>query len=661
MIKWVGYKQTVEIQGNILTLGNFYVSEDANCLLGDILVDDSIEVQSKAPFTIPCIVSSLPVSRESEGCIIRACSGYPSLSPAERYCYLMLLAQKPIQGSKSAYLLKHYLLGMQIRMFVDANTTTEDRVGIIKGALKLREISSKLDDILADFIAAATYKFDLYGINALIPSDWLYAKKLIFGKYLVDVIKQTKKINRTTVFEYYSHHIHPSINRDAVSYIIDGVCASFAQQIRDIRQRYESSLNRQHYAITFPRSKKACIRVSVGDCGIPQGELDAIILSGDKIILGELSILEEYNKIMRLAKNEDCVGTRIFMPINLRGNDKRINILFNLLDSMLKQDEFIVITPSLLLNELLGFRDNCRTMLDNGCGALVFKRLATFGYHLYPNNPFVMQANSKLVLFKSIPNYTTIRNDFFTSLEIFVNTSIFVIQEDGVREGDCDVIHNFLIEQGADDYLTKYFMSYFWLNHNKVQHLKPSLVDALTSISIKTRTMITNAIKSFAIVDNYVNDERLDQIERIYASLKLNWKTLRSELENVRPHKNASVRQKTKSKSNFVALNQDKIRIFEEQTRDAQNILFDIFGEDEVSTASSSNKADSCEEIIEILLTKQAWERSEFEKLCKEKGLLVGATLEKINDIAYDKAGDILIDDCGDILYINEDLKAQLI
>ena len=118
MIKWVGYKQTVEIQGNILTLGNFYVSEDERCSLGNISVEDSIEMPSKTPFAIPCIVSSLPVSRESEGCIIRTCSSYPLLSPAERYCYLMLLAQKPIQGSKSVYLLKHYLLGMQIRMFM---------------------------------------------------------------------------------------------------------------------------------------------------------------------------------------------------------------------------------------------------------------------------------------------------------------------------------------------------------------------------------------------------------------------------------------------------------------------------------------------------------------------------------------------------------------
>ena len=660
MIKWVGYKQTVEIQGNILTLGNFYVSEDERCSLGNISVEDSIEMPSKTPFAIPCIVSSLPVSRESEGCIIRTCSSYPLLSPAERYCYLMLLAQKPIQGSKSVYLLKHYLLGMQIRMFMDTSTTNEERVGIIKGVIRLREISSKLDDTLAEFIAAATYKFDLYGINALIPTDWLYAKKLIFGKHLMDVIKHAKKISKTIVLDYYSHHIHPAINRDAVSYIIDGVCTSFAQQFRAIRQRYKSSLN-QYYPITSPRSKKLFVKVTVGDNSIPQSELDAIISSGDKIVLNELSILEGYNKIMRLTKNEDCIGTRIFIPINLRANDKRINIFFNLLDSMLKQDEFIVITPSLLLNELLGFRDNCRTMLDNGCGAMVFKRLETLGYHIYPNNPFVIQANSKLILFQSIPNYTITRNELFISLEIFVNTSIFVIQEDGVRDGDCDIIRKFLIEQGADDYLTKYFISYFWLNQNKTQYLKPNLVDALTSISNKARLTITNAIKTFAIVDNSVNDERLDQIERIYASLKLNWKTLRSELEKTNHYGNISTQQKNKTKSSFVALNQDKIRIFEEQTRDAQNMLFDIFGEDEVSTASSSNKADSCEEIIEILLTKQAWERSEFEKLCKGKGLLVGATLEKINDIAYDKAGDILIDDCGDILYINEDLKAQLI
>ena len=51
----------------------------------------------------------------------------------------------------------------------------------------------------------------------------------------------------------------------------------------------------------------------------------------------------------------------------------------------------------------------------------------------------------------------------------------------------------------------------------------------------------------------------------------------------------------------------------------------------------------------------------EVENMCKDRGLLLGAVLEQINDFAYERIEDAVIEDDGDYIYITLDYKEQLI
>ena len=52
---------------------------------------------------------------------------------------------------------------------------------------------------------------------------------------------------------------------------------------------------------------------------------------------------------------------------------------------------------------------------------------------------------------------------------------------------------------------------------------------------------------------------------------------------------------------------------------------------------------------------------AEVENICKERGVMLGAVLEQINDFSYEKVGDAVVEDDGENIYITLDYKERLI
>ena len=123
-----------------------------------------------------------------------------------------------------------------------------------------------------------------------------------------------------------------------------------------------------------------------------------------------------------------------------------------------------------------------------------------------------------------------------------------------------------------------------------------------------------------------------------------------------------STSEKEKAKQSVV-INPQKLRIFEEQTKAAQEMLSNIFVEEETTAQNmeSDNTSSAWIGILKLLFTKEIWERTEIEEICKNQGLILGAVLEEINDYSYEKVDDVLIEDDGEKIYISLNYKEQLI
>lgn len=110
----------------------------------------------------------------------------------------------------------------------------------------------------------------------------------------------------------------------------------------------------------------------------------------------------------------------------------------------------------------------------------------------------------------------------------------------------------------------------------------------------------------------------------------------------------------------LVTLNLNKLGKIKEDTEVAQSFLSDIFIDNEpVSTPIS--KDFEYKSILEIILSKQRWDREEINALCKRNGYILGSLLEKLNDYSYSKVDDAIIEDEGNILYVNQEYKDELL
>jgi hypothetical protein len=112
---------------------------------------------------------------------------------------------------------------------------------------------------------------------------------------------------------------------------------------------------------------------------------------------------------------------------------------------------------------------------------------------------------------------------------------------------------------------------------------------------------------------------------------------------------------------NGFTLSGERLAEIEEQTKQAQDLLSDIFEDDGDSIKSTAHENKVFLVILKILLSKELWKREEVESLCKEHHLMIGSVLEQINDFSYTKIEDAVIEDDGDTIYVMTEYKDKLI
>lgn len=110
-----------------------------------------------------------------------------------------------------------------------------------------------------------------------------------------------------------------------------------------------------------------------------------------------------------------------------------------------------------------------------------------------------------------------------------------------------------------------------------------------------------------------------------------------------------------------VSLNDERLTKVEKQTKQAQELLSDIFEENDEGTDSTSQKNNVLLDILKILLTKESWKRDDVEIICQERHLMIGSVLEQINDYSYNRIEDAVIEDDGDTIYVMTEYKDKLI
>lgn len=281
------------------------------------------------------------------------------------------------------------------------------------------------------------------------------------------------------------------------------------------------------------------------------------------------------------------------------------------------------------------------------------------------------------------------RKDVYKFIEVFIKLAAKLILEDKFIPDDLEYIDDFItqntanvdnkeVPQNAKLHLKSVAR---WRLSNK----KPTLDKAMKKfiaekLSVEQKELISQSLLKIACSSGYIHPKRVDALEKIFQFLGMKPLNIHSQIHRMLTDKDgfAVVEKKSDaveftingSPSNkstdttHVIINPETLHIFEQETKTAQELLSNIFNEEESTTPKSVPSVNSTNEWLEILkslFAKDTWKRIEVENMCKDRGLLLGAVLEQINDFAYDRIEDSVIEDDGEYIYITLDYKEQLI
>ena len=131
------------------------------------------------------------------------------------------------------------------------------------------------------------------------------------------------------------------------------------------------------------------------------------------------------------------------------------------------------------------------------------------------------------------------------------------------------------------------------------------------------------------------------------------------EFATIEKESSATIYTIDKTFNRSISLSPGQLAKVEMQTKQAQDILADIF--EDVETVSSARDNNDIMSVLSVLLSKESWQRSEVESICQNYHLMIGFVLEQINDYSYSKIEDAVIEDDGDTIYVMTEYKDKLI
>ena len=109
-------------------------------------------------------------------------------------------------------------------------------------------------------------------------------------------------------------------------------------------------------------------------------------------------------------------------------------------------------------------------------------------------------------------------------------------------------------------------------------------------------------------------------------------------------------------------INSKKFKAYQQETNESQSLLSTIFNEENIEEDVINNESEKIiKDILSLLFAKEQWDKKELETICKDKGLILGAILEEVNDYSYSKVDDAVVEEDGDCIYVTLDYKNELL
>ncbi len=687
--KWIDEGKDIEIEGIKLKKGNFYLGEKF------LLPEEYRRYwNSDSPYLYASVLNpKLPFSSSDESSSAKF-SSYTNMTPYWRWQYLQWLSGNVPVEDVSLDILFLYLHGLEIKMFIDEKTTDNQRSIILKNVIKLKNpvieragISDYgIKSFFNEFIDCAITKYfpstpleyvseaelnDYRAYKSYILEQTIGDKRAISCDFAYNLALNTLDFGKI-VPPKYSNHLKSRFDHHFKN-----------QHPRGLRISRSGGASRHYYSIMSRNitnkafeSEHRYISSEIYESKFNTWEISNAIEEPCRAIEREFA---SYNRFIVDNEGKENLFAIFTLPnyINISAEEKVITFKKVLETNFVNKKHFILEVNELLMQWEYSRKEE-KTLHKKYVDAII-EALHVLGYGIAPNYNIDKKRfnfNDKVVLYQNSERAKVSMNNIYARMEVFVKMAVQIIYSNDTTIEDRIFIDKHIANQVDYEINQKQLAAYLeWLLLGN-QRFDAKLKDIIPLLFNESQRINTcDVLVELCCVGGIVNSKRVDVVKKVLSSFGIDSSDIHSRIHRIftgetdnfvtiEKQSNATeftIPRKENVKPKFY-IDTNKLSEIEKETQESQKILSEIFNNDEVSSIIKVAATPNTDiEILHILLTKESWNRSEVETICKERGLMIGSMLEKLNDYAYDKVNDAVIDDAGEIIYVTIEYKEQLI
>lgn len=695
--EWIKEGHEITIRGYKISRGNFYYGE--KFLIPKQILDNYFHEGS--PYLYASVINpDLEIIRDNND--TKQFHSYDDMHPALRGQYLKWLAGEIDYTVIPDELISFHLFGLELRLFIDTDTTTIERKSILKEIIKLRDtvfseyrcnsiqtyhseirtiyysafnncidnaITKFFSDNPLEFISKEDLKtFRIY--KTYIISEHFKANNIIDCKSAYDIAKEWYyDVDRQAPNEHESF-AYELFSREFKKSYKEGIKANSYPH----EERYY--INNRHSAGTkfFPESNYLSCNIITNNFYIWEVE-NAIRNCYDTICHNFYG----YNRALRSNNGKQTLEALFLLPkqIDISMYEK-VKGLIIFLDKNFIDNKYPVINVADIL-DLWDFNQS-ESSLPKRIIDSIQASFDELGYGIAPDyrvHGFRFKKFEKCVLFTKTRK-SPIETDFrYKRMLATIKMSIILAQADNeITAIEQEFILQYVKSQIINPTQFKYLLAYFEFS-KLTKQIYTGFKQYPLLFTKQSIEELLNFLIKLACIDNEVNGKEIDAIKKIMSYFDADCEGIHSKIHRIfTGEDSAPITIATESGArNYTipapneyipefSIDTIKLLQIEKDTVKSKIILSEIFASDEEDkeyTPININQHTKLIEILEILLAQESWSRVEVERLCTQHSMMVGSVLESINDYSYSVVGDAVVEDNGETICITTQYKEQLI
>ena len=690
--RWISTGENIKIDGIKICRGGFYIGD---CFkLPKKVIDDNKYHYDCGYIYGPVINPDLPIKKGEIGNEY-FCS-YQDMTPHQRYAYLQWLSGNTSIEDTSVDLIQYYVYGLEIRLFIDKSVSKERKQILYYLSELYKELRSLDKNVCGDYyqLAYSIRQIISAGIVKYYPSssnEFLSENELMSCDDYIDYIINQELKGKTELSSEDAYSVAKKTyllkNLPIALYennIKEKFVSLFQKRYKkhSIVQRSEYYIKNTHYIKMRNGGDWYCPENVNLEFQLPKLPIDVWTV---KYPINEtISKLQEdfwlYNNCIEWA-NDTTPLVLLQLPKYIElGNGNKIDILQEYLYSILDKNEYCLIDVDSLLDKMGYIGKDEKSLYLQAIQAITngLKRLKIRTVPLIDVDNKRLNFGDKCVIYKIKGVSQVERTDTYSRLELFVKLVMLLIQADVCNDNDIIFVEKQIDSQSDTSGNARHLKAYFrWLQHKKLSFDKRTKDSIGKLLSKEQCKQIAHLLVKLSSNLGEISNKRVDVLTKIFPLLGEDVNNIHSQIHRmlIDDEDFATVEVKTdakeyvitqsesqpKRKQKIVKIDTAKLSKLEAQTASAQNMLSEIFNEEENASSVITHNRSPLIAILAKLLTKSEWSKAEVDSICKEFNVITGSILEQINDYAYDKVDDVVIEDDDDIIYVNTDYKDQLI